>query len=148
MWIIFLPDSTAKDPNEQMRLDLHTPDVCRDAQPPIYMTCRRAKIVSEHFLRIVQAYMCECSFPLDLEAADCWCVLHLHQTSDCLCCIPSTPLQIPVGQLRNQMFLCALIILIQEHTSILSKGGAYICALPITSIKHQAAWMSLQTWPT
>ncbi|KAL0046909.1 hypothetical protein WJX82_001449 [Trebouxia sp. C0006] len=57
VWIIFLPDSTAKDPNEQMRLDLHTPDVCRDAQPPIYMTCRRAQIVSEHFLRIVQAYM-------------------------------------------------------------------------------------------
>ncbi len=56
-WTIFFVQWGASNPEEKLKYDLHTPDVCARARPPNGMTCKRSKGVAVHYLR--QTNMCK-----------------------------------------------------------------------------------------
>lgn len=58
-WTIFFVNWGAPHPEEKLKFDAHTPDVCAKARPPKYMTCKRAKGVVVHYLRTIQTHMCK-----------------------------------------------------------------------------------------
>ena len=58
-WTIFFLNRGAPNPEEVLKFDMHTPDVCAKAWPPKYMTCKRVKGVAVHYLRTVQSDMCK-----------------------------------------------------------------------------------------